>query len=43
MTDEIETGDAEPVENTVDNTNISVTDFAQRRLGEMTPKEEEAP
>ena len=43
MTNEIETGDAEPVENTVDNTNISVTDFAQRRLGEMTPKEEEAP
>ena len=41
MTDEIATGDAEPVENTVDNTNISVTDFAQRRLGEMTPKAEE--
>ena len=41
MTDEIETGDAEPVENTVDNTNISVTDFAMRRLGEMTPEAEE--
>ncbi len=40
MTDEITTGDAEPVENTVENTNISVTDFAQRRLGEMTPKAE---
>jgi nicotinamide mononucleotide adenylyltransferase len=40
MTDEIATGDAEPVQNTAGNTNISVTDFAQRRLGEMTPKEE---
>ena len=41
MTDEIETGDAEPVENTAENTNISVTDFAMRRLGEMKPEAEE--
>ena len=41
MTDEIETGDAEPVENTAENTNISVTDFAMRRLGEMNPEAEE--
>jgi|VirMetMinimDraft_7_1064189.scaffolds.fasta_scaffold08072_6 nicotinamide mononucleotide adenylyltransferase len=40
MTDEIETGDAEPVENTVDNTNISVTDFANRRLGELNSRNE---
>ena len=41
MTDEIATGDAEPVENTVDNTNISVTDFANRRLGEMNSRAEQ--
>ena len=41
MTDEIETGDAEPVENTVDNTNISVTDFANRRLGELNSRAEQ--
>ena len=41
MTDEIETANADAVENTADNTNISVTDFAMRRLGEMTPEAEE--
>ena len=43
MTDEIETANADAVENTADNTNISVTDFAMRRLGEMTPEKGEAP
>jgi len=33
MTDEITTGDAEPVQNTVENTNISVTDFVTQRIG----------
>ena len=33
MTDEITTGDAEPVQNTVENTNISVTDFVAQRIG----------
>jgi len=41
MTDEITTGDAEPVQNTVENTNISVTDFATRRLGERTNQVQE--
>ena len=40
MTDEIATADAEAGKISVEKTNISVTDFAQRRLGEMMPKEE---
>lgn len=40
MTDEITPGDAEPVQNTVENTNISVGELALRRLGQMTPQEE---
>lgn len=36
MTSEIATADAEADTNSAENTNISVTDFAQRRLGEMT-------
>ena len=45
MTDEIATANAEADTNSVDNTNISVTDFANRRLGQMQaqaePEEEE--
>ena len=40
MTDEIATADAEAGKISVEKTNISVTDFAQRRIGEMMPKEE---
>ena len=40
MTDEIATANAEADTNSVDNTNISVTDFANRRLGQMQPKAE---
>ncbi len=40
MTDEIATGDVEPVQNTTENTNMSVTDFANRRIGELTPTPE---
>jgi len=36
MTSEIATADAEADTNSAENTNMSVTDFAQRRLGEMT-------
>lgn len=46
MTDEIATANAEADTNSVDNTNISVTDLANRRLGQMQaqaePQEEEA-
>jgi hypothetical protein len=38
MTDEIATADSGADQKPVDNTNISVTDFANRRLGQMTPK-----
>ena len=41
MTDEIATADAEAGKISVENTNISVTDFAQRRIGEMNPKAEQ--
>lgn len=41
MTDEILTANAEADQSSVDNTNISVADFAMRRLGELTPKAEE--
>jgi hypothetical protein len=45
MTDEITTADAEADTNSVDNTNISVADLANRRLGQMQakaqPQEEE--
>lgn len=41
MTEEIATADAEADTNSVENTNISVTDFAQRRIGQLTPKAEE--
>lgn len=41
MTDEIATGDVEPVQNTTENTNMSVTDFANRRIGELTPNAQE--
>jgi hypothetical protein len=40
MTDEIATADAEAGKISVEKTNISVTDFAQRRIGEMMSKEE---
>ena len=48
MTEEIATADAEAGKISVDKSNISVTDFAQRRIGELTPgteqpKEEELP
>jgi len=38
MTDEILTANAEADTNSVDNTNISVADFAMRRLGQMQPE-----
>ena len=38
MTDEITTADSGADTIPVDNTNISVTDFANRRLGQMTPE-----
>ena len=38
MTDEIATADSGADQKPVDNTNISVTDFANRRLGQMTPE-----
>jgi beta-xylosidase len=41
MTDEIETANAEADKNSVDNNNISVEDFAMRRLGELNPAAEE--
>ena len=41
MTDEIETANAEADKNSVDNNNISVEDFAMRRLGELNPDAEE--
>jgi hypothetical protein len=41
MTDEITTGDAEPVQNTVDNNNISVTDFVAQRIGGGNQEAEE--
>ena len=47
MTDEIETANAEADQSSVDNNNLSVEDFAMRRIGQLTPeakepKEEEA-
>ena len=47
MTEEIATADAEAGKISVEKSNISVTDFAQRRIGELTPgteqpKEEES-
>ena len=41
MTEEIATADAEAGKISVDKSNISVTDFAQRRIGELTPKAEQ--
>ena len=41
MTDEIATANAEADKVSVEKTNISVTDFAQRRIGEMNPKAEQ--
>jgi len=41
MTDEITTADSGADTKPVENTNISVKDFANRRLGEMTPKTEQ--
>ena len=41
MTDEITTADSGADTKPVEHTNISVTDFANRRLGEMTPKAEQ--
>ena len=43
MTDEIATANAEADKVSVEKTNISVTDFAQRRLGEMTQNEAPKP
>ena len=43
MSDEITPAIAEAEPSSVENTNISVTDFAMRRLGEMNPKEPEEP
>ena len=40
MSDEITPAIAEAEPSSAENTNISVTDFAMRRLGEMTPKEQ---
>jgi hypothetical protein len=42
MTEEIATADAEADIDSAVNTNISVTDFAQRRIGQLTPKAEES-
>ena len=41
MTEEIATADAEAGKISVEKSNISVTDFAQRRIGELTPKAEQ--
>ena len=41
MTEEIATADAEAGKISVDKSNISVTDFAQRRIGELTPGTEQ--
>ena len=41
MTDEIETANAEADQSSVENNNISVEDFAMRRLGELNPVAEE--
>ena len=41
MTEEIATADAEAVKISVDKSNISVTDFAQRRIGELAPGTEQ--
>ena len=41
MTDEIETANADADQNSVNNNNISVEDFAMRRLGELNPVAEE--
>ena len=41
MTDEIATADSGADTKPVDNTNISVTDFANRRLGQMTSQKTE--
>ena len=41
MTDEIETANAEADQSSVDNNNISVEDFAMRRLGQLNPVAEE--
>ena len=44
MSEEITVGNAEPTtETTAVQSNISVSEFAQRRLGQLTPKEEVAP
>ena len=44
MSEEITEGVAEPsTETTAVQSNMSVSEFAQRRLGQLTPKEEEAP
>ena len=41
MTEEIATANAEAETESVEQTNISVTDFAQRRIGELTPRTEQ--
>lgn len=41
MTDEIETANAEADQSSVANNNLSVEDFAIRRLGQLTPEAEE--
>ena len=41
MTEEIATADAEAGKISVDKSNISVTDFAQRRIGELAPGTEQ--
>lgn len=41
MTEEIATADAEAGKISVDKTNISVTDFAQKRIGDLTPGTEQ--
>jgi hypothetical protein len=41
MTEEIATADAEAGKISVEKSNISVTDFAQRRIGELTPGTEQ--
>lgn len=43
MSDEITPAIAEAEPSSAENTNISVTDFAMRRLGEMNPKEQAEP
>ena len=40
MSDEITTGDVEPAQNTTETTNMTVSQFANRRLGELSKSQE---